>query len=358
MRIILHIGLHKTASTFLQWEVFSRFDGNKTEILYNPKFFLKSLSKIVSLEKRYNGKIPEDKRVIYIEENKKILNHILNDKNYSNKKILLISWESLAQNAYLINYLDYFSIVREIFQDCEIIVFLRYQPDWILSTYKQLIHENRLISIKDFLNFRDGKFKSTIHSDTPNIDINRIDYYDLLQCYIKNYGRDNVHIYFYEYFNNKTVESICGLLQVDTPQNINFSRPVNRGYSALAIHLTFLKARVFRWLKIEQKISRDAHAPLEIFNIGWTEARQQKSFLFLLSLFFYKGYRTLFIATRAPLGSWRGFIQKVFDRLIYIDWDLLEESGLRTLLENKFKHENEKLLKFIDREDIPEKYIE
>ncbi len=356
MRIILHIGLHKTGSTFLQWEVFSRFDDDK-EILYNPNLFLKSLSKIVYLEKRYNEKLPEDERIIYIEENKRILNHILTDKNYSKKKkILLISWESLSQNLFLLNHEEHFSIIREIFQDCEIIVFLRYQTDFILSIYRQLIHGDRLTSIKDFLNFRDGEFKSSINSDTPNIDINKIDYYELLQCYINNYGRDNVHIYFYEYFNKKTVESICEILQVDMPRHINFNRPVNRGYSALSIHLTFLKARVCRWLKIGPKKHSD-RKPLEVFNMGWKEACQQKNFFFLLPFFFYKVYWVLYGAARSPLGSWRGFIQKVFDKIIYIDWDLLEKSGVKTLLDNKFKHDNLKLLQFIDREDIPKKYF-
>ena len=356
MRIILHIGLHKTASTFLQWEVFSRFDENDTEILYNPNYFLKSLSKISYLEKKYNGKIPEDERVVCIEENKKILNDIITDKKNNKKKILLISYESLSQHLYFFNYLDHFCMIREIFQDCEIIVFLRYQPDFILSAYKQIIQLNRLTSIKDFLNFRDGEFKSCINSDTPNIDINKIDYYEFLECYINNYGRDNIHIYFYEYFNNKTVESIFELLQVDMPQNINFARSVNRAFSAFAIHLTLVKARICRWLKIKKKKHSD-HKPLEMFNIRWKEACQQKNFLFLLPLFFYKGYRALFKASRAPLGSWRGFIQKVFDKIIYIDWDLLEESGLRILLENKFKHDNLKLVEFIDREDIPKKYF-
>jgi hypothetical protein len=60
MRIVLHIGLHKTASTFLQWEVFSSF--HKTPlcqdscVLYNPKSLLKSLSEISYLENIYNGR--------------------------------------------------------------------------------------------------------------------------------------------------------------------------------------------------------------------------------------------------------------------------------------------------------------
>jgi len=66
MRIVLHIGLHKTASTFLQWEVFSSF--HKTPlcqdscVLYNPKSLIKSLSEISYLDNIYKGKIPDKEK--------------------------------------------------------------------------------------------------------------------------------------------------------------------------------------------------------------------------------------------------------------------------------------------------------
>jgi len=58
------------------------------------------------------------------------------------------------------------------------------------------------------------------------------------------------------------------------------------------------------------------------------------------------------------LGSWRGFVQKIFDRIIYIDWNILKSAGIDILLDNKFKSDNLKLLEFIDRKDIPKKYLE
>ena len=282
---------------------------------------------------------------------------ILNDKKFRDKETLFISYEIMSQSLLYLNYKEHFNLIRDIFKAAEIIVFLRYQSDFILSSYRQLLHNKRTtVSIKKFLNFRNGEFGSANEPNISSININKINYHELLGDYINYYGRKNVHIYFYEYFGKETVNSLFRILQVDVPENINFKKPINKGFSALAIQLTILKEKILQYLKIRP--NNNNPQPINMFNMPLNTARKKKNIIFIFFLILYKIYWNLLRASRAPLGSWRGFVQKIFDRIIYIDWNILKSAGIDILLDNKFKSDNLKLLEFIDRKDIPKKYLE
>ena len=46
-----------------------------------------------------------------------------------------------------------------------------------------------------------------------------------------------------------------------------------------------------------------------------------------------------------------------FDRLLYVDWDLLESGDLLQILDRKFQATNERLVEFVPRAEIPTEYL-
>lgn len=148
--VFLHIGLHKTGTTYLQEEIFPR--------------------------------MPD---VTFITRTSTQLNHAFNRLQYADDSLfdpedvlremrgihrpdrpILISDESLSGKVLYFNYINRTMIARrlgQIFPDATVILFIRGQIDIILSHYNQYVRSRGMKSIDDFLWLNQG--------DTP-IEIN------------------------------------------------------------------------------------------------------------------------------------------------------------------------------------------
>ena len=122
-KIILHIGLHKTGTTFLQNHIFPR--------LKNTNYF-----------RGWHG-----------------LRNITN-KNHKN---ILISDEKFSGDPFNLNYIESFkNNIDNLHMLCPkatVLISVRHPKEWILSLYKQYIHQGGINYPDQFFDLENGHFK-------------------------------------------------------------------------------------------------------------------------------------------------------------------------------------------------------
>jgi len=182
-RVILHIGLRKTASTFLQHNVFPY--------------------------------IPE---VLYKQDSDLLLSYNVS----SGKKILLISNEDIPGWPYYLDgvhksFFDQFkysiNLIKKIFKNPKIIVCFREPGSFIYSNYKQYLHEGGVMKWEDFFSLEDGKGL-----------LNKEDYFfsKYVTYLFDNFNEEDICIYEFENFKNNNYETIIGLVRFIMPDHQNF----------------------------------------------------------------------------------------------------------------------------------------
>jgi len=307
----------------------------------------------------------------YIQKAKSSLK-ILSEKN--NSKTVFISNEDLSQRFCFQDYDHCAQVIHDVFPDAEIVIFLRFQSDWILSCYKQSIQLGDPQSIVNFLNYSGGKFGNNDRRFGSNgllsFNVHKADWTNLLDVYTKKFGRENIHVYFYENLKNDfklVVDDIGNLIGVKVVYNKKKSFG-NRSYSALACKITIYRNNIYRFLGLEKflpisvklyidkilqsppKLSEDEKIVSKPF-LSWDDAKASKSFIGLIPVFFLKVYQRIRDLT------WRRLWQIYLDRVIYVDWDLLVKAGIRDRLNILTRKKNKSLLRYFSEDEIPRKYL-
>lgn len=184
-KIYIHIGMHKTGTTFLQNQVFK----NLNEIHY------------------INGGL---------------LNEICRPSNRSEQS-KLISWEGLSGRPYIGQptkenkslkkkiYRDSFyasvNNLKRLFPNCEIIIFIRKHEEYIVSWYRHFIKRGGVLTFKEFY----GE-KGVLHPSD-------ILYKKKIQVLKENFKV--VHIFDYSDLKNKPDETIMKLLSIIDEKDFN-----------------------------------------------------------------------------------------------------------------------------------------
>lgn len=333
MKTVLHVGLPKTGTTYMQNHIFPSLAAANPGVLYNPP-------KILHL---IRDSLPFRRTREQVEQNKRWLDEARAELSADGKpQTLLISNETMSR-ALLGGEEENFRITNYLFPEADVFLVLRFQTDWILSCYKQIVADGCGVGIEKFLNYSGGTFKDVDHRDYANLNIHALRYARLMRNYVKAYGRDRVHVCFYEEFLSQPeilIRAFCHAIGGNVPQE--FQHAVrNRSLSALAVEWKLLACMMCR------KSSR--------LEIPWTE-RHGKSVAFVASLFAYKGYRRL--AARIEALAEPAVLRKL-DRFVYVDWDILKKHGIRDMLNAHFRQLNaEHLPRFVPRESIPRQYYE
>ena len=144
MSVFIHIGLPKTASTFLQTKYFSILDEKKM-IVYNPPEVISNINLMLN----------------HFNEN--ILDHSLTDLGiklsdslalYKEQKVL-ISSEGLTTEGYSLSYGKQLSFLSKYIKNAKIILVLRDPCDWSISMYRQSVHQKNPQSITKSLTKND-----------------------------------------------------------------------------------------------------------------------------------------------------------------------------------------------------------
>ena len=191
--VLIHIGYHKTGTTWLQNEIFtsksdcfipiSKYtEGASTlarDFIYNREGYL-----INSFDN--NGQVILES-----------LNQITDNVPDLSSKFSVISHERLSGNPHSSGF-DSSVIARRIknvFPNAKILIVIREQCSWILSNYFQYLSIGGNHSIKKYLNTKyDGK--------RPGFSPSHLEYHFLIKDYQLKFGKENVLVLPYELFDS------------------------------------------------------------------------------------------------------------------------------------------------------------
>ena len=312
MRVILHIGLQKTGTTYLQRNVYPRLAAHR--VAYNPPQVIDALFKAVE-------SIDNSDEHQRFKDNFGAVVNTFRKEQASAYDTLLICCEALVSHLYRLNYQEHNAIVREVFPDADIVLMLRYQPDWILSAYKQTVQSGTWLGdIEDFVGAFDNKSDPEAHPH--QMQVHKLDYAYLCRLYQESHGRDHMHVFFFEDFQKDPqsfLNPVCALAGVPVPEVEQQGGRANRSVSAGMLSLTL-------WM--------NRFLPMQ----AWIHFKPRSSLLARL--------------------NWRRLVQAIFDRVWYRDWDLLARQGLRGRLDRHFRVQNHDLSACLPGKKIPHKYMD
>ena len=200
---IIHIGYHKTGTSFLQNNLFE----------HNKKFLR------VPQRQIYNNFIYPDP--LAYNQNKAVLfaDYYLNEAYFLNK-IPVFSNERLSGSLHFGGFdsLDIAHRLKSVFKDAKIIICIREQNSMIYSAYSQYIRAVGSASIKEYLDPTTKNNKTLFHRSY-------LEYHKLIEKYITLFGSKNVLILPYELmlYDIKTyvweILLFCGLRNLNKDLN-------------------------------------------------------------------------------------------------------------------------------------------
>ena len=211
MRIIFHLGVHKTASTFFQKNVYP--------FILNSLFLDREKAKEFKKYVLYADDFEFDEKKAYA------LFIQIRDKYLKEEhNAIIMSDEEYYGNPYL-GALDrkrnIDRIINTFSKNVHFLIFLRNQNDLIESLYNQYIKTGGTANPKSFISYQ--KY--------PLIFQNNYFFYDKYLKYIINQvSENNLYIHLFEDFRkNKliTIEKICTELNLEISNNIDIKRSIN-----------------------------------------------------------------------------------------------------------------------------------
>lgn len=318
MEVYIRVGLSRNGAIFLNERLFKKIP--KDDVVFQPKEICKILS-IVESEKK-KGALNKKR----IEKEKKKIEKEL--RNIKQKKII-ISDEAMAIDPWSqdVNWSP--ELIKNLFPEANIIISLRYQCDWLVSLYKLSCQKNNFQYIEEFLNYHHGEFKPVERTSRPserrkNIDVTKVDVVEKIINFFEVFEKKKMKVMFFEDFvldKKSFIEDLISYIGIKyRVKNLDY---VNRGPSALRCNMMAAIYNCFGLLS----------------NINNKEICVFKKFYLC---------NALYIINK---------IQNHLDKLVYFDWDLLRRKGMRQKLDEKFKNQNRGLLKYIEEEKIPKKYL-
>jgi len=358
--IYLHIGLHKTATKFYQHNVFPFLD--KENHIYNPPKLTQYLMDYLKAKKDEKDFIFK----IFEEEKKDLL---------SLGKKILISREIMSGDLFSAyeNWSCQMESLNKLFPEAKIIVSLRYQPDWLLSCYRESIHEHHYQRIEDFLCIDNNTFlkpkdfkKINPHGFVRLYSLN-LDYEKMLKKLFSFYETKKVLVLFFEDFKMNKKEQLKNVLDFIGSTSIEIkstSKIPNRGYSANSIRMSLHRFNSLIGTKNENQIHRPIHffgpgsIPAGNIDLSILDKKKHWGNNFLRDNEEVRSANYPNISSEEKqnyLKSWRYKIKNVIDEVYYYDWDLLSE--YREDLNSFYRQKNKNLVKILHKVKVPDLYL-
>ncbi len=223
MKIIVHVGLHKTATTFLQRKLFSNLPD---DVGYNPPAVMHLISAIFEFG-------------FDVESRLEALNGLLGQLEKEHRwRVLLISSEHISQDMFRQNYGENIEKLSALFPSAAIILFFRDQANWLVSCYKESIKNRCYQSIEDFLNYKDGHFNPTNEkynrAGMPVLDVYKSDWFSLGEQYENRFQA--CHFFRYEDLVSNP-ESVAGEIYRVLGCNLDWKAPAARDRENVGLSL-------------------------------------------------------------------------------------------------------------------------
>jgi len=240
-KIYIHIGLPKTASTFLQLRLFPKL---KNDQIFYSQDLSRILTEIIRADEKSEDKIKE----LYSKIEK------------INSQTILISNETFF-GSYFNNYDNFnknMNLISEIFPQANIIVVLRNQIDWLSSIYKQFVRQGGVVSFNRFLNFRNNKFNLARKTFYKNINALDFDWGEKTDYLNNVFGQNNVKVLFYENLAKEPERFLLNLENIlgTSVGNVDFSIKVKKGFSLPALRTARFLNLVWRpFVRLAHRLS-------------------------------------------------------------------------------------------------------
>lgn len=301
--VLIHIGLHKTGTRYLQREVFGRLDRKRFNV--NPPELWRALRRAVREPGNAESAAAAADAVDAWRRHADGRDLILSEPHISGD--MYSGHADCATNA---------ALTARLFPEAQIIYFVRNQADWLQSAYRQQLWRGASVPMHVFLNFYEGEFQPRLHRWTygaRTVEALNQRFFGVYEAFAAHYGPQRVHLFRQEDLRSHAamvrarLAELLGVGSLPAPAK----RGHNRSYSALAIRL------------FHPGTTRRMPPP----GVADTGASTRK-----------------FPRASGLLRRLRRIaVQHVFDRMFYHDWDLLAEDDLRSRLDEHYASENASL---------------
>jgi hypothetical protein len=182
-QIILHLGIHKTATKFLQRSVFNNLSCVEyiDKIMINDDLMMKLLHK----------------DLLSFQNEADIIRDEFLSLSKSNKLILLFSNELFSGNIFFSSNNRYILLLKlkTLFPDAKIIISIRGQRELIDSIYREYVVQGGCMKLESFISQNKPRGELSYH---PSLDLDALKYGIYLDAITKLFGIDNCCILVYE----------------------------------------------------------------------------------------------------------------------------------------------------------------
>ncbi len=224
--MLIHIGYHKTATTWLQLFYFP----------HHPE-----LAFIAGHETLWQHLISPHPLEFNPQVAKQLFNPLI-EQSLKNQQLPVLSAERLSGNPHAGGFdnKEIADRLKTVFPDAKILLVIRRQKDAILSNYKQYIRVGGICNLIDYLNPpADGRI--------PLFRLENFAYHYLANYYVQLFGQDKVKIMLYEQFRQQPqlfIQQLSEFIGVSTDQTFPTAQQVNNSMSDLGI---ILKRQINKW---------------------------------------------------------------------------------------------------------------
>ena len=188
--VILHVGMGKTATTYLQKSVFPHIK----DIYYTNRWKDDPIGDFARKIKIINPVL------IDIEREKVVIHEFLSSLKsktvlFSDEGLFGSAWENFNNNYYTTIFL------KKVFPDAKVLMIIRKQTEWLESSYNYAVKLGYSVTADKYCNYKNGVF-GDFRSLTGlvNVDIKQLNLYAFSNYYKKLFGKENVLILPYELF--------------------------------------------------------------------------------------------------------------------------------------------------------------
>ena len=181
--LIIHVGLPKTGTSFLQSKIFPNLEKIYHSGNGDPNVYSTPLACLMNLNHIYRKK---NLSFDFVSEKNKINNFI---QNLDCEKILFSSEGLTGSNRYdCLNNIFNTNILKMIFPEAKIIFMFRNQSNWLESIYNQrVIKEKKNIKINNYLGYKNSTFVKGKY-----LHIEAFNWLNIYENYVKNFESENV----------------------------------------------------------------------------------------------------------------------------------------------------------------------
>jgi hypothetical protein len=137
-------------------------------------------------------------------------------------------------------------LLKEFYPKAKIFLIIRRQDTFLESYYRQMIYFGYSMSFKSFINYKKGEFCHYRIRSTVNVDVRSLNYFNVINYYMKKFGKDNVVVLPFELFlenKQKFLSIMYDRLKLD-PYYPDQYDPINRSHSLLSIYLRIVLNRL------------------------------------------------------------------------------------------------------------------